>query len=293
MNLKELVQGAWPDHEKKTAEVADRLETGLELVEPNDADGVTAFLHVVNHTIGDHAGDRARALRVCEAAVARLQVQGNDTPWLHLAVARHLAGEEEAAQEAEGRLGREPANPVRVRMLVAQGKAHEKQWAASQALWEECLAVADGLDEGHKAERAVAVVSNNLSSMLLELEERDAAQDAWMLRTAEVGRAYWLRAGDWMNSERADYLLAGVHNALGRPEEAKTFARRALATIDENGEEDVDRAFIELSLAQAHKLLGEDDEHAAALARAKALAETFESEFLESWFAGELAKVQP
>lgn len=292
MKLSELVQEAWPEHEAQTALVAERLEAAVELVQADDPDGVTAFLNLVNHTIGDHIGDRERALLVCEAAFARLTEHGNKSAWLHLAVARHLAGEEEAAHAAENELGDAATGQVRVRLLVAQGKAHAQEWGAAAQLYQDCLHVAEGLAPGHKAEQATAIVSNNLASALLALEERDEAQDALMERAAEAARAFWLRVGDWTNDERADYLLSSVKAALGRGQEARELAERGLATIAANGEENIDQAFLELARARGCKLAGDMDEHRLSVLRAQALSDEFEGEGLTKWFEKELAKAR-
>jgi hypothetical protein len=292
MDLSELVEQGWTDHEAATEAVAAELERGVVLIEPSDADGAAAFMNLVNHAIGDHGADRARALTLCEAAFARLTEFGNKAPWLHLAVARHLAGQTEAARLAEQELGDEAVGQVRVRLLVAQGKAHGGDWGEAASLYGGCLHVAQSLKPGHGAERAAAIVSNNLASALLDLEGRDAQQDALMERAAHAARTYWLRVGDWHNDERADYLLARVHNALGRAEEGAQIARRGLSTIAENGGETVDQAFLELALAAACKVTGEEDERSVALLRAQALSDEFEGEGLLRWFEQELAKAR-
>ena len=94
------------------------------------------------------------------------------------------------------------------------------------------------------------------------------------------------------NSERADYLLATVYNALGRGPEAREYARRGLKTIATNGEARVDQAFLELALAKACKLAGEREEQSLAILRATALADEFGDEGLFNWFNNELKKAR-
>ena len=129
----------------------------------------------------------------------------------------------------------------------------------------------------------------------MRLEERTEAQSALMEQAAQNARTYWLRVGNWVNDERADYLLSGVYHTLGRPEEGKTYAERALATIaanDEDDKEKVDEAFLHLARAAACRDLGEGDEHAASLAHAEKLAAAFEGDWLIDWFQEELAKAR-
>lgn len=292
MELAELIKSGWEEHEHETEKVARDLEAGIELVLPDDPSGAAAFMNLVGHTIGDHGGDRPRALRLCESVVERLADLGNREPILHLAVARHLAGEEEAARAAERELGADAVSQVRVRLLVAQGLVHGEAWGKAIELYTECIAVADSLPTGHGAERAAALVSNNISSALLHIEERDDDQSQLMERAAHTAHTYWLRVGDWTNSERADYLLAMVYNSLERGAEAREFARRGLQTIATNGEAKVDQAFLELALAKACKLRGDFDEQSLSILRATALADEFGDEGLSNWFNDELKKAR-
>ena len=78
-----------------------------------------------------------------------------------------------------------------------------------------------------------------------------------------------------------------VANALGDGVEGATQARSGLALLDEHdqaGEENVDRAFLELELAMGLRLAGRPG-RAEALARALALAARFGEAWLDRWFA--------
>lgn len=291
MKLEDFLKDGWARHDSETTEVAKSLEDGVSLVEPTGPDGAAAYMNLVNHAIGDHAKDRARAQRVCEAVYARLTDLGNKAPCLQLAVARRLAGAEALAEEVERELGDDEATRLRVQLFVAQGKAHEGEWDDFGEIYSKCLNVAKGLAAGHAAERAVAIVSNNVATILLELEERDERQDEWLERAALTARTNWIRIGDWMNDERADYLLARVYNSLGRSAKGLEYAQRGLNTIATRGEERVDQAFLELAVAESYKSLDQGEEQGAAIERAKALAAGFEGDGLTSWFEGELAKV--
>ncbi len=287
--LDDVIQQGWGAHADKTAEVADSLESSIDLVA--DAKGAVGFMHLVNHAVGDHLGDRERALRICEAAAARIDEPGPD-PMVHLAVARHLAGEVDKAREAENAAGGDEATKLRIDLLVAQGHAHAGDWNTAEGLYNEALQAAKTLAEGHGAERAAAVVSNNIASELLELAERSTEQDAFMAKAADAARVFWLRVGNWMNDMRADYLLSLVHTKLGKPAEGRLHAQRGLATIAENGEAKVDAAFLHLADAAGARDLGETDEHQEAIGKATALAAEFDDDGLTTWFEGELAKAR-
>lgn len=293
MTLDELIQRGWSAHEAKTDEVADSLEANVGLV-LND-DGAVKFMNLVNHCIGDHAGDRARARRVCEKVLLELGGDLGPGGWLYLAVARHLADDAQAAQDAEQRAGADEDRSVlvRINLLCAQGFMHAGRWEACIPTYWAAIANAETLEQGHGAERAAAVVSNNIASELLELAERSDDQTQLMERAAEAARVFWLRVGDWTNDERSDYLLSLVRTAMGDAAQGLAHADRGLATIDAaDGDEPVDRAFLHLARARALRAAGEDAAHAGALAAAETLAAAFEGDGLKSWFAGELEKAR-
>ena len=289
MTLAELIQRGWAEHDSRTEEIATQLEAGLELIAPTDGKGAASLLALANHTIGDHGADRARALRLCEAVVEHLDESERRDSHMHLAIARHLAGDSQGALAAERVFGDDAENKLRVRLQVAQGLVHSGLWPAATELYRECLHVAESLKPGHAAERATAVVSNNIASALLESAQRGELESALMERAAQAARVFWMRIGTWVNAVRADYLLSRVASATGKPLEAQGFATRGLETIAANGEERVDEAFLQLALARACRDQGQRKEHAAALARARELGAAFEDEGLIGWFTRELA----
>jgi hypothetical protein len=293
MTLDELVQRGWSAHEAKTDEVADSLEANVGLV--LDDEGAVKFMNLANHCIGDHAGDRARARRVCEKVLLEMGGDCGAGPWLYLAVARHLADDASAAGDAEERAGvaEDRSVWVRINLLVAQGLVHAGRWDAATTIYWASIAVSESLEQGHTAERASAVVSNNIASQLLELSDRTDDQTQLMERAAEAARAFWLRVGTWVNDARADYLLSLVRTNLGDPAKGREHAVRGLATMGAaDGDEPVDRAFLHLAHARACRTDDDAAGHAASLAQAETLAADFEGEGLQTWFASELEKAR-
>lgn len=287
MSLDELIQQGWAKHHSETEAVAARLEAGVDLVA--DPDGAAKFMHLVNHCVGGHLKDRARALTICEGAMSRLDGEPEGKPALQLAVARRLGGDEPGAQALQARLGDDDGALVQVNMLVAEGHMNAGDWDQADALYRETLVVALALPAGHSGERTVGVVSNNIASELLEAEQRTRAQDSLMLDAAEASRTFWLRVGTWVHDERADYLLSLVHTAVGQHADGRRFADRGLQTIADNGDESVDEAFLHLARARACRDGGDAEAQQASLARAKTLAADFDPG-LVSWFEGEWAK---
>ncbi len=143
---------------------------------------------------------------------------------------------------------------------------------------------------GNGLDAAFGAVTNNLASDLLERPLDDLAQPdlrTALQLTAEHAQRFWQRAGTWVNRERAHYLCAMAANALGCGTDGVAQARAGLALLDEfdhDGNENVDRAFLELELAMGLRL-SEQTGRAEALARALALAARFGQAWLDRWFA--------
>ncbi len=148
---------------------------------------------------------------------------------------------------------------------------------------------------GNGLDAAFGAVTNNLASDLLERPLDDLGQPdlrTALQLTAEHAQRFWQRAGTWVNRERAHYLRAMAANALGLGNEGVAQARAGLALLDEfdhEGNENVDRAFLELELAMGLRL-SEQAGRAEALARALALAAQFGQDWLDRWFADRSAR---
>ena len=287
--LDDILKQAWADHADKTADVADRLEAAVGLVTEGEA--ASPYMHLVIHAVGDHLGERERAAKLCETVVKALGEEPGAPPLIYLAVARRLAGDDEGAIAAQDKAGEDPAIGVRIGMLVAQGLMHGGDWDGAGALYRAQLATGDILDPGHSAERACAVVSNNVASELLQLDERSDAQTKLMVEAAGHAFRYWQRIGNWVNEERGHYLLASVNNAADDNTAGREHAERGLQIIsDADGEQPVDEAFLHLARAAACRDLDMADEQATSIAKAEALAANFEGDGLGTWFQDELAK---
>ena len=144
---------------------------------------------------------------------------------------------------------------------------------------------------------AVAAGLNNIASGLQDRplpDLRAPAQREVLSRSAELAHRFWLRAGTWVNAERALYLRAMVGNALGEAHTARAHALEALTLLDAHDTahaEAVDRAFIELERAHACRTLGLPEEAAAASASAQALAAAFGDAGLSRWFESRRARL--
>jgi hypothetical protein len=272
---------------------------------PADRLPVLAFL--LNHVLGEKFGawDEAHARfgPVLRAAGA----QPLPVLWRQAAAAAGLAGDAAAAADAITALAQatgasaEQAGDVvaltqamfRVPGLPAASAAQAAAAAIAALAAPRWQAQATPLDE------AAGACTNNIASSLIERPPTDLADPALRAVTEDVAQCaerLWLRAGTWVNHERAAYLRALVANGLGDPGAAREHALRALALIDANDTEhaeDVDRAFLLLEQSRAARALGRADEAQATLAHADALAAKFGDAGLDAWYADRRAVSVP
>jgi hypothetical protein len=173
---------------------------------------------------------------------------------------------------------------IQLRVLQCAGGASDADDFA--AVLCECLSQLEKDSFPEKFVPMYAASLNNVVSLLLEHERADHQSEpirSVLLAGSEQCRALWRRAGTWVNHERADYLVALCANKVGQWEFAQTAALDGLATIDANGPEDVDRAFLLLELARAQHGLGQTEKHEAARFKAFELAASFDPK-LRAWF---------
>lgn len=261
-----------------------------------------AFL--LNHVLGEKLGAWAEAWSMftplLDAAGPR------PLPVLHrqAAAAAGLAGDAAAAQRhTEALAGATGASAELARDVIALTQAMYR--APGRPAPEAAQIVAAALAPLREArwsagatplDAAAAACMNNVASGLIERPAVQLTQHAPLRNAAGEAAALaerlWLRAGNWVQHERAAYLRALVANALGEAAQARGHALRALAMLDANdsaGAENVDRAFLLLEQSRACRMLGSGDEAAAALASADALAAQFGDAGLDAWYASRRA----
>jgi hypothetical protein len=96
---------------------------------------------------------------------------------------------------------------------------------------------------------------------LMELEDRDADEDALMVHQAHASLWHWLQvgppAGGPARAARGEWQCARVYCLVGRPEAAIYHARRALAACTAGGIGDWDLGYAYEALARAHLVAGD------------------------------------
>lgn len=292
MEFEELINGGWGRHETETEVVAAELEEHVGLVE--DAGQAASFSALTSHAVGEHLGDWGRAAGLIERAVDGL----GDDPALTssvilLGVAREF-GEDASGSGAAFERARSLAGDdtiVEVRTHFARASAYMGVGTSADMIGEhsKAMEVVERMPDTESVDRLVAIVSNNAASHLMELESLSEEEADGMIRIARTAKEFWTRAGEWVNHERADYLLALGHNRVSDWEAGLASADAGLATIAANGEEKVDEAFLQLARAQALLGLGEDAARDEALATADALATDWD-EGLKGWYDSQREK---
>jgi len=253
------------------------------------------FAFLMNHVAGEKFGLWDEALAAQRTLVEATGVAMTPVLWRHAAVGAHLAGDTRLAAHWLDAFASATQAPVaEVQALVALSAAEflvpARDAAAAGRLALEVLRPLDGAALAPGLDASLAAAANNLASLLVERPLDDLRQPelrAALELASELALQAWMRAGQWLQQERAHYLRALAANASGDGATGARHARAGLALLDANDTaraEDVDRAFLALELAQGLRL-AHDEGAAPAHERAEALAAAFDDESLRAWFA--------
>lgn len=265
-----FLESAWNDHADRPAEVADRLAASLERVAA--ASNVVPYARIVTHVFGEHLGEWTRGVDLLASLRSRPAYDGN--PASEGVIARGIAALRYASGDGEAldALSREDA----IAALATASAAFAGRGAVHRgiAAYERALGmVEDGLPAGSPAARALAVGGNNLAATLEEKPDRDAAEDAAMVRAAQAALAWWKRAGGWLEEERAEYRLAWSLLHARRAEDARAAAERCLAVCERHDAPAIERFFAHATVAAAAREAGDAAGFAAERERARATYE--------------------
>lgn len=218
--------------------------------------------------------------------------------WRQAATAARLSGDAATASEYAASFAQASGAPVdrcaevlqlSATMFCAPGLDAER--AGEQVLAALAPLALPAWQPDSPLDASVAACTSNIASGLLDRPAtalRQGAARGALVRSAEQAQRFWLRAGTWVQHERAFYTRAMVSNALGEEAFARAHAQAALALIDAHDAdhaEDVDRAFIELERWHACTRLGLATEAIEAKRHADALAAQFNDAGLSAWFA--------
>jgi hypothetical protein len=247
------------------------------------------FAWLVNHVVGETQGGWAEAVGLLEQAVGDSRDPG---VLRHRAVAESFSGAPLAAlariPDIAAGAGTTPqVASLVVRLGILQFAAEDTPVVPLAAAFDAVLSELRGAPEDTGRLGATLAASlNNVTSWLLDAKAAPVDDPVYRRALADgaaLSKTFWTRAGTWMNRERADYLIALCANRLDDHGAAEEAALTGLRTIDENGSEDVDRAFLLIELARARRGLDRVGESEEARAAAFALAGAFDAD-LRAWF---------
>jgi len=299
VTLIDEAQACHDDDPLRAAALLRRLDP--QALPPERWPGLASLL---NHVLGEKLGAWGEAHAKFGPL---LRAAGGKPPlvlWRQAAVAAQLAGDEAAATylssalaQASGAGGGQVQDVVALTATMYRAPTLSGTDAAALVAVALRGLAAHSWQQASPLDAAVAACANNIASGLLERPPEVLQQEA--VRTvldaaARVAERFWLRAGNWVNHERAAYLRAMVANALGDAQQALAHAMRALALLDENDAdhaERVDRAFIELERARACRDLNLNDEAKMAQDTADTLAAKFGNAGLDTWYAKRRAEL--
>jgi hypothetical protein len=295
MTLEALLNDGWAYHDKESERLARELEAAAESgVTPAD---LGPFLHLATHTIGEHLGDWPRAFRLGNRVLdGQASTSETASAWGRLYVAAALAGEPTAAAEAElfclNAAGDEfGAALLDMRFLLATALIGAKRADEAARLYEGALDLAGQIKQSPALDRTIAIASNNLGWELCEQHARTADDDSMMQLCAGTALAFWRKCGNWINEERALYLMAVVANATGSPKVALQHADSALEIIHSNSERPLDTALLHLARAASFAALGDANGKSLAIEDAEATASRLAAPDLKAQFDTERAKL--
>jgi hypothetical protein len=257
---------AWADHAEAPETVAQRLQTSTPA--PTTSAHVGALARLVVHLLGEHLG------------------RFEDGRWRLAALEGHPLARDPAAR-SELRVGRAalnlaegspapvtdfaPAEAVRAQSSAAAicvGRGQSERALALIAAARQCLAdlpAATAADH-----RPLAVACNNMAWELHDRgAARSAAETAAMLDIAAASRAHWLRAGTWLEVERADYGLALANLSAGRLDDALRHAAQCIAACIDHDAPPFEHFFGHEALARVQHARGDTAarDHHVAVAR--------------------------
>ncbi|HXP07917.1 MAG TPA: hypothetical protein VN828_05440 [Acidobacteriaceae bacterium] len=293
--LQKLLDNGWLYHDKESERLAHELEVAAESgVGP---DILVPFLHLSTHTIGEHLGDWARALRLGKQVLdGRAPTFETAKGWARLQVVAVLADEPIEAADLELSYlkaigGDLEAAVLDMRFMLIDALISSARLAEAMRLYGSAVPLIEQIDSSNFLDRTVASVSNNLGWELYETTSRSPDMDALMQLCAETSLTFWLKCGNWVNEERALHFRALVSNVTGDPESALADADRALAVIDSRGQRPLDTALLHLTRASALAAIGDENGKSRAIADADAAASKLTAPDLRAQFASERARI--
>jgi len=268
MDLDPFFEAAWAEHGEHAQEVAKRLEASISRV--TTIDHVAPYAALVAHVFGEHLGAWDEGL----ALLARLRATPSSAgdAGAQALLERHAATLRYAGGDIGALQGLAPAEHLTALAAAAAMLGGRGEWPRAIAAFDAAMArCAEGVAADSKANRALAVMGNNLAAALEEKTDRSPEQTRAMLAAADTGLTYWKLAGTWLEEERALYRLARCRLQAGDAAGALRSAQQCIAVCEGNGAPAFERFFGHAALALAQRAAGDAAAFSAARDQARAL----------------------
>lgn len=108
--------------------------------------------------------------------------------------------------------------------------------------------------------RKIAVDSFNATWDLIDKEEKTAEDQVKMIELAHKSLHYWIQAGGTiLNIVRGEWMISHVYSILGKGEAALYHAKTCYEQTLDNEIGDFDLVFASEAMANAYKVLGENE----------------------------------
>ena len=291
--LKDLLDNGWDYHDKESDRLARELEASA--IGGVEADLLIPFLHLSNHTIGEHLGDWPRAFALGKRVLDdQKPTAATAKAWGRVYVAAFMCGKSLDALDFEVSYLKATEDAVEaalldLRFMLVDALIGAKSIRDAARLYRGALDLARRIKESALLGRSIAATSNNLSLGLYE-SARTQDEDALMRLAADTSFEYWRKYGNWINEELAYYLKALVANATGSPEIGLANADAGLAIIAASGVRPLDTARLHLARAMSFAFLADTNGGARAIAEADAAAAQLGATSLKEQYAKERAR---
>lgn len=262
-------------HDDQPALAAERLRALDAAALP--ADGLPRYAFLVNHVLGEKQAAWPEAAALLAPLAAR---DGAPVPLLRQhAVAAQLAGASDAQAAVDRLAARAGAEPAVAALLV---RVHALAFAPPAPAKLATLAAQAAAIPAGAFDAAFATGFNNATTALYYATREAplaAVLRSALRRGAEAALLFWLRAGSWMEHERAHYLRAKIALRTGEPVAAAAHAERGLAIVAAEGDDDAtEKAFLLPLLAAAVERCGDPARAAELRAQAQTLAASLDAD---------------
>jgi hypothetical protein len=287
MDFNTFMSQAWDDHATDARGVAQRLHEGVALV--SEEPQLARLADLAHHVHGEHLGDWRPGIAFIErlAALPAFVPDGPSGQTLR----RCLASLALSAGDEPDLAALSPSDRIRVGSLAATNLA-QHDTARAMGLLHDALdqARAAGLPTTDPMNRSLAVTGNNIACTLEEKPDRSDAERALMILAAQTGRHYWAIAGNWLETERAEYRLAMTWLQAGDLAQARTHAQNCLEIVAANDGAALERLFGWEALGRVERAAGNATGHAHALAQARSAFNALEPSD-QAWCAESVEKL--